>query len=326
MATYTTNYNLKKPDETENYNVADFNDNADTVDAKLKELENKSAETDSALSDASTNPVQNKVIKAELDKKVDKADGKGLSTNDYTTEEKNKLAGIAAGANKTVVDDALSDTSTNPVQNKIVKAALDEKAASTHEHSADDITSGTLPVTRGGTGATAPTTARVNLGFTYGTEEPSSAPSTGAGSVYFMEDDGTPTPISEGGTGATTVEGILANLGIADYVIEQGTSGIWEYEKRNSGIAECWCDISLSSIASTATWNNMQVYNRTISLPSGLFVEIPIINPGRTYWGTGYVIGSVVRTATTESFLWYVFGSTSSGDILVQFHAKGKWK
>ena len=32
--------------------------------------------------------------------KVDKVTGKGLSTNDYTTAEKNKLAGIAAGANK----------------------------------------------------------------------------------------------------------------------------------------------------------------------------------------------------------------------------------
>lgn len=33
-------------------------------------------------------------IKTALDKKVDKVDGKGLSTNDYTTEEKNKLAGL----------------------------------------------------------------------------------------------------------------------------------------------------------------------------------------------------------------------------------------
>ena len=36
---------------------------------------------------------------AALDAKVDKVNGKGLSTNDYTTEEKNKLAGITAGAN-----------------------------------------------------------------------------------------------------------------------------------------------------------------------------------------------------------------------------------
>ena len=57
--------------------------------------------------------------------KVDKVSGKGLSTNDYTTTEKNKLAGIAEGANKTVVDSELSSTSTNPVQNKAVYAKLD---------------------------------------------------------------------------------------------------------------------------------------------------------------------------------------------------------
>lgn len=36
----------------------------------------------------------------DLSGKVDKVSGKGLSTNDYTTAEKNKLAGIADGANK----------------------------------------------------------------------------------------------------------------------------------------------------------------------------------------------------------------------------------
>lgn len=37
-----------------------------------------------------------------LSSKVDKITGKGLSSNDYTTEEKTKLAGIAVGANKYV--------------------------------------------------------------------------------------------------------------------------------------------------------------------------------------------------------------------------------
>lgn len=60
--------------------------------------------------------------------KVDKETGKGLSTNDYTTAEKNKLSGIEAQANKTIVDSALSSSSENPVQNKVVKAALDTKA------------------------------------------------------------------------------------------------------------------------------------------------------------------------------------------------------
>lgn len=35
---------------------------------------------------------------SDVEKKVDKVDGKGLSTNDYTTDEKNKLNGIANGA------------------------------------------------------------------------------------------------------------------------------------------------------------------------------------------------------------------------------------
>ena len=58
---------------------------------------------------------------------VAKETGKGLSTNDYTTTEKNKLAGIANGANKTIVDGSLSYTSTNPVQNKVVNTEFGKK-------------------------------------------------------------------------------------------------------------------------------------------------------------------------------------------------------
>lgn len=55
-----------------------------------------------------------------LDGKVDKVQGKQLSTEDYTTAEKTKLGGIEAEANKTIVDSTLSNVSTNPVQNKVV--------------------------------------------------------------------------------------------------------------------------------------------------------------------------------------------------------------
>ena len=86
-------------------------------------------------------------VKENLDAKVDKVSGKGLSTNDYTTAEKNKLAGIASGAevnvqadwsvtdtssdafikNKPTIDSALSSTSTNAVQNKVINTALSGK-------------------------------------------------------------------------------------------------------------------------------------------------------------------------------------------------------
>lgn len=69
---------------------------------------------DTELSPDSTNPVQNKVLYAEfeavreeqseaLEDKVDKVSGKGLSTNDYTNAEKQKLAGIESGANRFVL-------------------------------------------------------------------------------------------------------------------------------------------------------------------------------------------------------------------------------
>ena len=53
--------------------------------------------------------------------------------------DKKKLDGIDEGANKITVDSSLSSTSTNPVQNKVIKGALDGKAASSHTHPIDKI-------------------------------------------------------------------------------------------------------------------------------------------------------------------------------------------
>lgn len=65
---------------------------------------------------------------SDLANKVDKVSGKGLSTNDFTSGYKTKLDGIEPGANKTVVDSALSTTSINPVQNAIITSSLNNKA------------------------------------------------------------------------------------------------------------------------------------------------------------------------------------------------------
>lgn len=45
-----------------------------------------------------------------------------------SSSDKTKLNGIAAGATKTTVDSALSSTSTNPVQNKVIYGAISSKA------------------------------------------------------------------------------------------------------------------------------------------------------------------------------------------------------
>lgn len=43
-------------------------------------------------------------ITAALEEKVTKVEGKGLSTNDYTTEEKDKLASLTAFEEITIAD------------------------------------------------------------------------------------------------------------------------------------------------------------------------------------------------------------------------------
>lgn len=71
-------------------------------------------------------------IKTALSGKVDKVSGKGLSTNDYTTAEKNKLTGIETGANKYVHPSYTAKT------NGLYKVTVD---AAGH-------VSGTTPVTK----------------------------------------------------------------------------------------------------------------------------------------------------------------------------------
>lgn len=48
--------------------------------------------------------------------------------------DKAKLDGVAAGSNHVTVDAELSTTSTNPVQNKVIKSALDGKSNTGHTH------------------------------------------------------------------------------------------------------------------------------------------------------------------------------------------------
>ena len=82
---------------------------------------------DTSLSSTSTNPVQNKVINSALSGKAGTSVATTNTNGLMSAADKTKLDGIATGANKTTVDSSLSASSTNPVQNKAVKSALDGK-------------------------------------------------------------------------------------------------------------------------------------------------------------------------------------------------------
>ena len=82
---------------------------------------------DTSLSSTSINPVQNKVINSALSGKAGTSVATTNTNGLMSAADKTKLDGIATGANKTTVDSSLSASSTNPVQNKVIKSALDGK-------------------------------------------------------------------------------------------------------------------------------------------------------------------------------------------------------
>ena len=132
------------------------------ISLKIQDLEASKlsiSNIDNALSDTSENPVQNKVISLAIEQlngsllnKVDKENNKGLSTNDFTNEYKDKvinlkpiyLIGSGLNLNETTgeltasgidvpIDDHLSDSSINPVQNKVITLSIEQLQGSVLE-------------------------------------------------------------------------------------------------------------------------------------------------------------------------------------------------
>lgn len=80
------------------------------------------------LNDDTDNDQSAKIAALESGK-VDKVEGKELSSNDFTDAYRNKLGSIAQGANKTVIDNSLTSTSTTnalaAAQGKALKDLID---------------------------------------------------------------------------------------------------------------------------------------------------------------------------------------------------------
>ena len=68
-------------------------------------------------------------IKNALAGKVDKVDGKGLSTNDYTSAEKTKLSGIASGAQVNVLEGIQKNGTNVTITNKIANISVPTKTS-----------------------------------------------------------------------------------------------------------------------------------------------------------------------------------------------------
>ena len=129
------------------------------------------------------------------------------------------------------------------------------------------------------------------------------------------------------------MKNILYKLGlIADYVVEQGTSGIWTYEKWASGKAVCFGK-NRTQTDTWVTWGSLYEANPypTFTFPSGLFIEAPLLFPSAIPDGGGLLsceVGSV--TKDNIDYIMAVRPSPgrvgSTGIINYTALAIGKWK
>lgn len=123
---------------------------------------------------------------------------------------------------------------------------------------------------------------------------------------------------------ANFLKSIALKLGlIADYVVEQGTSGIWTYEKWNSGKAVCWGTSKLPA-STTPEINvilpfNMVDTNYVVSLTPGNNASI-LTTPIRECRVSG---GNSVRTVNS----FYVSAKCSSSySVRFDMTVIGRWK
>lgn len=116
---------------------------------------------------------------------------------------------------------------------------------------------------------------------------------------------------------------------VADFIVEEGTSGVWTYRKWNSGIAECWGYHS-ETVNCTEARNSIYADSiKKIALPEKLFVSAPMANLNAVNaTGWNFLIAHIYGVDTGN--VSYIPASTGQMTVAVtaQFaiSAKGRWK
>ena len=116
----------------------------------------------------------------------------------------------------------------------------------------------------------------------------------------------------------------------ADYIVEQGVSGIWTYRKWAGGVSECWGDKICGDIAVTSAWGALFEGSNMggIAYPSGLFVSQPAFFPSAqtTKYGIcGIEVDGGDKTTTPNLYLLRATAQTVQG-VYLSLYAKGRWK
>lgn len=129
----------------------------------------------------------------------------------------------------------------------------------------------------------------------------------------------------------TRIKALEYSIGlIADYVVEQGASGKWTYEKWASGKAVCRCRAS-GTIECTAQWGALYTTgNNTVSetYPTNFFIDVPNIQysfetTGYNYWA---IAGTSGGTKDHTPVLQLARPTASTIIYMANWEATGRWK
>lgn len=122
------------------------------------------------------------------------------------------------------------------------------------------------------------------------------------------------------------VSRVLSNMGIADYVVEQGISGIWTWRKWNSGVAECWAGGFSDTFTADGSLLGGYLFRKVYNFPVGLFASSPIEGSANGHPGTGVGWGEF-RNPSKDAVTIYFCGNQNTTTVQVYgISAKGKWK
>lgn len=125
-----------------------------------------------------------------------------------------------------------------------------------------------------------------------------------------------------------TMSELLKDMGINDYIVEQGTSGIWTYRKWASGVAECWAKIT-QTVTPGDAWAgtlNLTPYVITVTTPIE-FTGIDCVNAS-AYVGNGHTITSSVSATPPNKISIPALSVYLTGqqECQVYVHVMGRWK
>lgn len=116
----------------------------------------------------------------------------------------------------------------------------------------------------------------------------------------------------------------------ADFVIEQGTSGVWTYRKWASGIAECWGLYDVTNWDISTAWGYIFESQQAIAtqLPSGLFIDVPVFNMNVQNSSAGILSLETVSNVNKDMtcYIYPTRATPGQVSLTIAMRAIGRWK